>query len=234
MPNSAPTGKGSGSAPNRDGLARLRGRALGPVRAWVRRLIRAELESSVAFPPALSLEDAVAAGVATVGRGSYGDAMVFHYRGEPSRVRMGNYCSTAHGVRLVPGGNHSTRWVTTYPFPEADERGHPFSKGDIVIGNDVWLGLGSTVLSGVTIGDGAVVAAAAVVTSDVPPYAIVAGVPAQVVSQRFTDEQIAALSRIAWWDWPEAEVRTHVGALLSDDVDAFIGRFDTRREGNQG
>jgi acetyltransferase-like isoleucine patch superfamily enzyme len=174
----------------------------------------------------LTAAEAKDQGVLSFGTGTYGTPEVFWYPGDKAVVRVGAYCSIAYGVRLVPGGNHHTGWITTYPFPDALAKGHPFAKGDIVIGNDVWLGLGATVLSGVHIGNGAVVAAGAVVTKAVAAYAIVAGSPARVIGHRFTPEQVDALERIAWWSWPDADVRQHQGLLTSDAIEAFIERFD--------
>jgi carbonic anhydrase/acetyltransferase-like protein (isoleucine patch superfamily) len=104
----------------------------------------------------------------------------------------------------------------------AGKDGNPAIRGDILIGSDVWVTFGSYVLSGVTIGDGAVVATGSVVTKDVPPYAIVGGNPAKLIRLRHSEEQIAELLEIRWWDWPEEEIRKAVPYLASEDVDAFI------------
>jgi len=98
-----------------------------------------------------------------------------------------------------------------------------------VIGNDVWLGWECVVMSGVTIGDGAVVGARSVVTHNVAPYSVVAGVPARHIKWRFDSGQREALLRIAWWDWPDEKVRAHVPALLGEDVQAFIDAHDVTR-----
>lgn len=117
-----------------------------------------------------------------VGRGTYGNPTVLHW-GEPTTLKVGCFCSIAADVKIFLGGNHRTDWITTYPFPAfwksaAHIKGHPSSRGDVIIGHDVWIGEGAVILSGVRIGNGAVVAASAVVTRDVPPYGIVAGNPA--------------------------------------------------------
>lgn len=157
---------------------------------------------------------------------SYGDFKVWAYE-RSGRVRIGRYCSIADAVELMPGGNRNHRLVSTYPFrilmdlPGAYEDGQPWTKGDIVIGNDVWIGRGAAVLSGVTIGDGAVVAAYSVVTRDVRPYAIVAGVPAREVRRRFPDEDVERLLATRWWDLPEPEIRELAMLLSSEDVGAF-------------
>ncbi len=167
-----------------------------------------------------------------VGANSYGCPRIFEW-GEGAVLEVGAYCSIADEVKIFLGGEHRTDWVSTYPFnqfwPEAaDIPGHPHSRGDVIIGNDVWIGFGATILSGVRIEDGAVVGAHAVVSRDVEPYTIVAGNPAQAVRKRFSDEQIAALQAAAWWEWPESELRACVGLLMAGDIDAFIDYAGSR------
>ena len=103
--------------------------------------------------------------------------------------------------------------------------GHPSCKGDIIIENDVWIGANSTVMSGIKIGNGAIVAAGSTVTKNVPPYAIVAGNPAKVVKYRFTDEQIKKLLSIAWWDWDEQKIKNNAMNMWSDNINEFINKF---------
>jgi carbonic anhydrase/acetyltransferase-like protein (isoleucine patch superfamily) len=114
-------------------------------------------------------------------------------------------------------------------LPGAHEDGFTHGRGDIVVGSDTWVTNGVTVMSGVTIGDGAVVGTKAVVAKDVRPYAVVVGNPAREIRRRFSDEQVDALLRIRWWDWPTEKVKEHVELLTSPDVDAFIARFDPAR-----
>lgn len=164
-----------------------------------------------------------------VGAHTYGAPRV-RWWGENANLAIGKYCSIASGVEIYLGGNHRTDWVSTFPFPWFGRRwpeargltGHPSTRGDVVIGNDVWLGAGCVVLSGVRIGDGAVVGCRAVVSRDVPPYAIVAGNPATVVRMRFDEDQAARLLAARWWDWPDAVVRRHVELLMADDIDGFL------------
>ena len=163
-------------------------------------------------------------GVIRMGRHSYGAPRV-RWWGEPANLTIGKYCSIAEGVEIFLGGNHRVDWVTTYPFPvfrkwrgRTPIEGHPATRGDVDIGNDVWLGAGCVVLSGVRIGHGAVVGCRAVVGRDVPDYAIVAGNPAKIVRMRFEPTQIDELLRIAWWDWSDAKVKSALPALLSDDI----------------
>jgi acetyltransferase-like isoleucine patch superfamily enzyme len=160
------------------------------------------------------------------GVGTYGVPTIWTFPYDPARLIIGKY-SAVGGTHLL-GGQHAVKHVASYPFrihygmEGAGEDGNPAMRGDIVIGNDVWVTFGSYVLSGVTIGDGAVVATGGVVTKDIPPYAIVGGNPAKIIKYRHTDEQIAALLEIKWWDWPEQEIREAVPYLASEDVDAFI------------
>jgi acetyltransferase-like isoleucine patch superfamily enzyme len=164
----------------------------------------------------------------SMGRCSYGDPLVATFPGDKAHVRVGAFCSIGPDVILMDGGDHRVDWVSTFPFrayldlPGAYEDGHPRSRGDIEIGNDVWIGRGARVRSGVSIGDGAVIGAYSVVTRDVRPYAVAVGAPAREVRRRFSDEQVAALQQIAWWEWPMEEIEGGVGGLCSDDIDAFI------------
>jgi acetyltransferase-like isoleucine patch superfamily enzyme len=161
---------------------------------------------------------------------SYGGDVIWH-KGDRANVKVtiGSYTSIAAGVEMMVGGNHRTEWASLFPFrgalglPGAWKDGHPESRGDITIGSDVWIGRGALILSGVTVGHGAVIASRAVVTRDVAPYAMVGGVPARRIGQRFPDEQVAALLELAWWTWPEEELRAIVDLLNGADVEELIG-----------
>lgn len=138
-----------------------------------------------------------------MGRHSYGTPRVQAYTyNRDAKVIIGSFCSIADEVVFIVGGNHRPDWVSMFPFrvvfdlPGAFEDGHPATNGDILVGHDVWIGRAATVLSGVTVGDGAVIAASAVVSKDVRPYAIVAGNPAREIARRFSDDQVAALERM--------------------------------------
>jgi acetyltransferase-like isoleucine patch superfamily enzyme len=197
----------------------------------LRRLAR-RVHDSVSDPPPPSpmdeLHTQLDSGVVVMGRYTIGAPKVRTFAGDASRVFIGSFGLIGERVELIPGGMHRADWVSTFPFrwifrlPGALEDGHPVSKGDIVIGNDVWICTGATILSGVTVGNGAVVGAGAVVASDVRPYSVVIGNPAREVSRRFTDAQIDALERIAWWDWPLEAILQRVDLLCSPDVDALI------------
>lgn len=161
-----------------------------------------------------------------MGEGSYGYPEVFSW-GEGAELTIGKYCSIAQEVKVFLGGEHRTEWVTTYPFsvlwPEGwGISGHPKTKGNVAIGNDVWVGAFACILSGVTVGDGAVIGARAVVTKDVPPYAIVVGNPAKVIKYRFNEEIIGKLLNIKWWDWKREEIAKALPLMLSSDIEGFI------------
>jgi acetyltransferase-like isoleucine patch superfamily enzyme len=166
------------------------------------------------------------------GRHSYGSPEVVTFSGDATRLELGHYVSIAHGVTFLLGGNHRVDWVTTFPIrkifklPGAGTDGHPASKGDIVVGHDVWLGYGAKVLSGVVIGHGAVIGADATVTRSVRPYAIVAGSPAREIRRRFDDQQVERLLRVAWWNWSDDKVAAEVATLCSSNIDEFLARHD--------
>lgn len=164
--------------------------------------------------------------VLEMGKWSYGNPVI-HNHLPNLKVKIGNYCSIAKGVNIILGADHHTDWISTYPFmsfwPEAAKmKGHPCSKGSVIIENDVWIGMSATILSGVKIGSGAVIGCHAVVAKDIPPYAIAVGNPARVVKYRFDEETIRKLLAIAWWDWPENEVIQVLPLLLSDNIMGFI------------
>ena len=150
------------------------------------------------------------------------DAVLYGFG--PERLVIGRFCAIASGVRfLMPGANHADLGPSTYPFgvfgagwaATMDVVMSAPSRGDTVIGHDVWLGYSVLVLPGVEIGHGAVVAAASVVARDVPPYAIVAGNPARVIRTRYSGEDVARLLRAAWWNWPIDVVTEHVRTIMT-------------------
>lgn len=154
--------------------------------------------------------------------------VLYHFPFIGDRLRIGKFCSIAKGVTFIMNGaNHKMSGFSTYPFgifgqgwekalPKAGEL--PY-KGDTVIGNDVWLGHASTIMAGVTVGDGAIVASKSVVTRDVPAYSIVGGNPAKVLRYRFEEDVIQTLREIAWWDWDPATIANNLHAIVNDDLE---------------
>jgi acetyltransferase-like isoleucine patch superfamily enzyme len=166
----------------------------------------------------------------SIGDHTYGRPKV-RFANSGRKLTIGAYCSIADGVEIMLGGNHRTEWVATFPFgsfpdvwPGEGIAYVPGTRGDVTIGNDVWVGTEAMIFDGVTIGDGAVVAARSVVTRDVRPYAIVGGNPARELRRRFDDDQVDALLALRWWEWPDDVVRARVAELCSADVVAFLGR----------
>jgi acetyltransferase-like isoleucine patch superfamily enzyme len=164
-----------------------------------------------------------------IGEYTYGRPVVRHW-GEPATLKMGKFCSLADGVTIFLGGEHNTNWVTTYPFSSDDPQvreiwtgaegigGHPKTRGDVVIGNDVWIGWDAVIMSGVKIGDGAVIGARALVTKDVEPYSVVVGNPGRQVKYRFEPEIIAKLLEIQWWNWPIEKINRNLKILCSPNL----------------
>lgn len=168
-----------------------------------------------------------------VGVGTYGIPEVTEF-GDKATLRIGAYTSIAAGVKILLGGEHHTDWLTTYPFPKmidevADIPDSTTTRGDVVIGSDCWICTNALILSGVTIGHGAVVAAGAVVTRDVPPFAIVGGNPARQIRWRFEEDIREALLASAWWDWPVDEVKQVARTLCSTDMTAFLRYIEQRK-----
>lgn len=158
--------------------------------------------------------------------------VLYHYPVNGDKLKIGRFCSIACGARfLFTSGNHSLTSLSTYTFPlfyeewgldAKDIRSAWDNKGDIVIGNDVWIGYEAVILSGVTIGDGAVIGARAVVTKDVPPYTIVGGVPARPIRRRFDEKTMETLEALRWWDWDEEKIRRCIPAIQSGDIAALV------------
>lgn len=159
-----------------------------------------------------------------VGRFTYGfENLSIRQWDEGATLKIGAFCSLASNINIFLGGNHRTDWVSTFPFGHIyqDELGgsgilgHPSTKGDVIIGNDVWIGFGVTIMSGIHIGDGAVIAANACVVKDVAPYNIVGGNPAKSVKQRFENDIIDILLRLRWWDLPLEDIKKITKILSS-------------------
>lgn len=154
--------------------------------------------------------------------------VLYRYPINGDKLKVGKFCSIACGVKfLFTSANHTMHSISTYPFPIFfEEWGLDVTnitsawdnKGDIVIGNDVWIGYEAIVLSGVTIGDGAIIGTRAVVTKDVPPYTIVGGIPAKPIRKRFSDEVISKLLELQWWNWPENRIKENIDVIQSGRI----------------
>lgn len=160
--------------------------------------------------------------------------VLYHYPINQDKLVVGKFCSIACGAKfLFNSANHSLTSLATYTFPLFFEewglekqrvREAWDNKGDIVIGNDVWIGYEAIILSGVTVGDGAIIGSRAVVTKDVPPYTIVGGVPAKPIRKRFDENTIAALLRVRWWDWPERRIQENIQNIQAGCIEKFMER----------
>ena len=139
-----------------------------------------------------------------------------------THLNIAKFCPIADQVVFILGGEHSTQSKSTFPFTSFPKQwknidfdsGQPISKGDINICNDVWIGYRATILSGVSIGNGAVIGAGSVISKNVPPYSIVAGNPAKLIRMRFTKPQIESLLKEAWWEWPIEKINRHIPSLM--------------------
>lgn len=154
--------------------------------------------------------------------------VLYHYPINRDRLIIGKFCSIACGAKfLFNSANHTLSSLSTYPFPlffeewGLEKRNVAESwdnKGDIVLGNDVWIGYEAVIMAGVTIGDGAIIGARAVVTKDVPPYTVAGGIPAKPIKKRYPVETIAALSELKWWDWPENRIAQNLHAIQAGQL----------------
>ncbi len=155
----------------------------------------------------------------------------YHFDFIGDKLIIGKFCMIASDVTFIMNGaNHLTDAISTYPFAifgkgwEGAMEGKDYpTKGDAVIGNDVWIGYNATIMPGVTIGDGAIIASNATVTKDVAPYAVVGGNPAQEIRKRFSDEEIERLLALKWWDWEVEKITRNVKCLTGKDFSALEG-----------
>jgi acetyltransferase-like isoleucine patch superfamily enzyme len=175
----------------------------------------------------ISIGSRISKGNITIGDQTYGHLNIICFK-DSDTVRIGKYCSIASNVFIFGGGEHNTELISTFPFKnffqnfEIDP--NVTTKGPVIIGNDVWIGTNAIILSGISIGDGAVIGAGSVVTKDVPPYTIVAGNPAKIIKYRFTDDQIKKLLKISWWNWPLEKIIANIDCFY-DNPQIFIERF---------
>ena len=154
--------------------------------------------------------------------------VLYHYPINRDKLVIGKFCSIACGAKFIfTSANHTLHSLSTYPFPLFFEEWKLDikkvtdawdNKGDIVIGNDVWIGYEAVIMAGVTIGDGAIIGTRAVVTKDVPSYTIVGGVPAKPIRRRFDDETISILLQEKWWDWPKGKIKENISNIQSGNI----------------
>ena len=163
-----------------------------------------------------------------IGNYSYGELTVINFN-EKETLHIGNYCSVASGVVFVLNGDHPTEYLSTFPFKVkclGISTYEATSKGDIIVDDDVWIGQNAIILSGIHIGQGAVIAAGSIVTKDVPPYAIVGGVPAKIIKYRFSDAIVQKLLKIDYGKLSKETVKSHLQKLYTplteENVDDII------------
>jgi virginiamycin A acetyltransferase len=152
--------------------------------------------------------------------------VLYHYPNSKEKLIIGKFCAIAAGVKFImSSANHKLSGFSTYPFfifrrgweKDFDKASLPY-KGDTVIDHDVWIGYNATILPGVHVGSGAIIGTQAVVTKDVPPYAVVGGNPAKILKMRFDEQTITELLRIAWWDWPIEKISQNIAAITGCDI----------------
>ena len=158
--------------------------------------------------------------------------VLYHYPVNNDKLIIGKYCSIACGAKFMfTSGNHKMSSLSTYPFPlffeewdlERNEVTEAWdNKGDIIIGNDVWIGYEAVIMQGVHIGDGAIIAARALVTKDVAPYTIAGGVPARAIRTRFPEETVKKLMKIQWWNWDEAIIQKNLSHIATGNIDGLV------------
>ena len=158
--------------------------------------------------------------------------VLYHYSTNGDRLIIGKFCSIACGAKfLFNSANHTLRSLSNYPFPiffeewQLDKRNITSAwdnKGDIVIGNDVWIGYEAVIMAGVHIGDGAIIASRAVVTKDVPPYTIVGGTPAKKIRMRFDEDTIAQLQELKWWDWNIDKIAQYLPHIMNGNTEELM------------
>lgn len=159
--------------------------------------------------------------------------VLYQYPINHDKLIIGKFCSIACGAKFIfNSANHTLSSISTHPFPIffeewglniKDVAAAWDNKGDIIIGNDVWIGYEAVIMAGVAVGDGAIIGTRAVVTKDVPPYTIVGGVPAKPIRKRFDNETLDELLKIRWWDWPEEKIARNIQAIQSGCLKQLLG-----------
>ncbi|HGM3508279.1 TPA: CatB-related O-acetyltransferase [Clostridioides difficile] len=158
--------------------------------------------------------------------------VLYHYPINNDKLIIGKFCSIACNAKfLMTSGNHTMKSQSTYTFPIFyEEWGLDVNhitdawdnKGNIIIGNDVWIGYDAIIMSGVHIGDGAIIGTRAIVTNDVPPYSIVGGIPAKIIKKRFSNDTISKLLEIKWWDWSSKKIQSNIQHIKSGSIDKLV------------
>lgn len=158
--------------------------------------------------------------------------VLYHYPINHDKLIIGKFCSIGCGTRfLFNSANHTMRSLSTYPFPlffeewglnREDVTDSWDNKGDIIVGNDVWIGYEAVIMAGVTIGDGAIIGTRSLITKDVPPYTIVGGIPAKPIRKRFYEQTISSLLDLKWWDWPKEKIAKNIKAIQSGCLEQLI------------
>jgi chloramphenicol O-acetyltransferase type B len=183
-----------------------------------------------------NLREEIKKKLSVVGKWSYGNPKIYRWNWK-DKIYIGSFCSIGPEVKIIIGGNHRTDWITTSPLPaETFNFDNTFanalkiknfntSKGDLIIKNDVWIGGFSIIFSGVTLGNGCVIAAGSVVTKDVKPYTIVGGNPAKFIRNRFNKKQSRFLNESRWWDLEDKKINFLSKYLLNRNVSDFIKKF---------
>jgi acetyltransferase-like isoleucine patch superfamily enzyme len=160
------------------------------------------------------------------GVGTYG---VFEIYADTSNLYVGNYTSVGPEVLVYLGGNHKAKFVSQFPFFNLygrEEDRDWSSKGDVKIGSDVWIGRRTTIMSGITIGDGVTIAACSVVTRDIPPFALIAGNPARIKRYRFSPEVVERLMKLKWWNWEEDKIKRYSNLLNVDMSEEILKKLE--------
>ena len=171
---------------------------------------------------------------------NFNDNVLYLFEFAGDKLIFGKFCQIATGVRfLMNGANHAMTGASTYPFSVMGKSWancpmHITSKGDTIIGNDVWIGNSATIMQGVNIGDGAIIGTKALVTKDVEPYSVVGGNPARLIRKRFDDATIQFLLELAWWNWPVEKITENVVAISTGDFDALRKIHNAQKQNGAG
>jgi acetyltransferase-like isoleucine patch superfamily enzyme len=170
-----------------------------------------------------------------IGKHTYGQQNIsLNWKTNNVDLKIGSFCSIGKNISIYLGGSHRSDWISTYPFGHIqqtifnnfDGTGHPKSNGDVIIGNDVWIGDNVTIMSGVKIGDGAILANNSHIVKDVEPYSMVGGNPGKLIKKRFSDEVIEKLLMLKWWEMDDKIINEISPLLCSPKLDELFNRFN--------